>query len=87
MPSEDNKIMEFNEHQKSDEMPYIFNADVESSIKRIDECKNNPEKLSTTKIGEHTPCRYLMCTIWAFDGIENKNNIYRAEDWMKIFCE
>ena len=28
-----------------------------------------------------------MSTIWTFDSIENKNNVYRGEDCMKKFCE
>ena len=28
-----------------------------------------------------------MSTIWKFDNIENKNNVYRGEDCMKKFCE
>ena len=33
---------------KSDEMAYIIYADTESLIKKKDNCKNNPEKSSTT---------------------------------------
>ena len=41
-------------------MPYIIYADIESLIKKIDGCANNPENFSTTKIGEHIPCEYSM---------------------------
>ena len=34
MPSEKNKILEFNQHMKSDKMPYIIYADIEFLIKR-----------------------------------------------------
>ena len=44
-------------------MPYIIYADLESLIKKVERCANNPEKSSTTKIGEHIPCRYSMSTI------------------------
>ena len=57
------------------------------SLKNIDNCKNNPEKFSTTKIGKHIPCGYSMSTIRAFDHIENKHNLYCGEDCMKKFCE
>ena len=53
----------------------------------MDGCANNPEKSSTTKIGEHVPCGYSMPTIWAFDHIENKNTSYRRKDCLKKFCE
>ena len=64
MPAQDAKTLEFNECLKSDKMPYIINADLESMIKRIDECKNNLEKSSTTKIGEHIPCGYSIYTMY-----------------------
>ena len=75
MSSEKDKILEFNEYIKSDKMPYIIYADMESLIKKIDGCENNPENSSTTKIGEHIPCRYSMSTSLAFDHIENKHTL------------
>ena len=38
------RILEFNQYMKSDEMPYIIYADIESLISKIDGCANNPEK-------------------------------------------
>ena len=51
----------------SDKMSYI-----ESLIKKIDGCSNNPENSSTAKIGEHIPCGYSMSTILAFDIIQKE---------------
>ena len=31
--------------------------------------------------------RYSMSTIWAFNDIENKQDVYRGEDCIKKFCE
>ena len=76
MPSEKCEILEFNQYMRSDKMPFIFYADIESLIKKVDGCANNPENSSTTKIGEHIPCRYSMLAIWAFDHIENKYTLY-----------
>ena len=50
---------------KSDKMPYIIYANVESLIKKIDGCANNPEISSTIKIGGHIPYGYSK-SIWAF---------------------
>ena len=49
---------------KPDKMPCIIYADIESLIKKINGCANNPENFSTTKIGEHIPCGYSISTIW-----------------------
>ena len=43
MPPEDTKILEFNQHQKSDKAPFIIYADAECLIEEIDRCKNNTE--------------------------------------------
>ena len=70
---------------KSDKMPYLIYPDIESLIRKIDRCANNPENSSTTKIGQHTPYGYSMSTIWAFDHIENKHTLYRGKGCMKNF--
>ena len=57
-PSEKDNILEFNQYMKSDKMPYIIYADIESLIKKMDGYANNLEISSTIKIGEHIPCRY-----------------------------
>ena len=68
-------------------MSCVIYADIESLIKKIDGCANNPENSSTTKIAEHIPCGYSMSTIWAFDDIENKHTLYRGKDCMKKLCK
>ena len=82
MPSEKVNILEFDQYLKLDKMPYIIFADIESLIKKIDECASSPEKSSTKKTGEHIPCGYSMSTIWAFDYIENKHTLYRGKGCM-----
>ena len=49
---------------KSDKMLYIVYAGLEYLIKKIDECENNPENFSTSKIGEHIPCGDSISRIW-----------------------
>ena len=54
------KILEFNQYQKSDNVPLIIYADLECVIETIDDrCKNKSEKSFTTKlkiIFHHIPC-------------------------------
>ena len=78
MPSENTKILELNQYQKSDKATFIIYADLECLIEKIDGSKNNPENLSTTKVGEHIPSGFSMFTISSFKSIENKYNAYRA---------
>ena len=53
MPSDDTKILEFNQYQKSDKTPSVFYADFDCLIEKIDGCKNNPVNSSTTKVSKH----------------------------------
>ena len=72
MPSEKGRIVEFNKHMKSDELPYIVYDNIESLIKKTDGCANNQENSLSTKTSEHISCEYSMSAIWTFDHIENK---------------
>ena len=45
-------MLEFNQYMKSDKMLYIIYVDIESFIRKIDACGNNPGNSSATKIGE-----------------------------------
>ena len=85
--SEDTKILEFNKYQKSDKSPFTIHADLECIIEKIDGCKNNPENSSTTKVSRHILSDFSMSTISSFRSIENKHDVYRGKDCMKMFCE
>ena len=63
MPSEDTKILKFNQYKKSDKAPYIIYAGLECLIEKIDRCKNNPQNSFTTKGSEHIPSVFSMSTI------------------------
>ena len=68
-------------------MPYIIYGDPESILKRIEGCAVDREKSSTTRIREYIPCEHSVSTIWTFDGIVKKHNVYRGEGCMKKFRE
>ena len=84
---EKDNISEFNQYMSLDKMSYIIYAEMESLIKKTDECGNNPENSSATKIGGHIPCGYSMSAIWAFDNIENNHTLYRGKNCVEKFCE
>ena len=65
-PTQKNNTLKFNQYMTSDKTPCIIYADLESLIEKIDNCKNNPEKSSTTKIGKHILCAYSISTISTF---------------------
>ena len=63
MPSEDAKILKFNQYQKSDKAPFIAYADLECLIGKIDSGKNNPENSPATKVGRHIPSGFFNIII------------------------
>ena len=87
MTSEDTKILEFNQYQKSDKTPFVIYADRECLIEKIDGCKNNPENSTTIKVGEHIPSGFSVSTLSSFKSIESKHDVYRDKDCMKKFFE
>ena len=86
LSSKIDRILEFNQYMKSDKMPFIIYADIEYLIRKTDGCSSNPEKSSTTTIGQYLPCGYSISTISEFDHIENKHTLYRAKYCLKKFC-
>ena len=53
MPCEENMMLQFNRYLTSAKVPSVLYADLESLIKKVYGCENNPEKLFTTKVAEY----------------------------------
>ena len=87
MPSPNNKIIKYNQGDKSLKLPFTIFADLECLLEKIDTCYNNPEESSAAKINHHTPSGYSIFTHCSFDKSKNKLNYYRGEDCMKRFCK
>ena len=66
MPSENTKILEFNQYRKSDNISLIIYTDLDSLIKKIDGCKNNPEKAFTTNASEDIRSGFSITAISSF---------------------
>ena len=47
--------------------PYIIVPDIESLLKKMDTCNNDPSKSSTEKINEHEMCEYSLFTDCSFN--------------------
>ena len=78
MPSEDTKILEFNQSQISDEVTFTIYADLSCVIEKIEWWKSNPENLSTTKVSKHILSDFSMSTISSFRSAENKHDVLIA---------
>ena len=86
MSEEDNKILKYNQGEKSMKVPFIIYADLESLLEKMTTCHNNPEKSSTIKINKHAASGYSMFTHCSFDTTKNKLDYYRGNNCMKNFC-
>ena len=87
MPNEDNKIIKYNQEEKSIKSLFIIYAGLECLLEKMNTCYNNPEELSTTEINKHTPSGYSLFTHWSCDKAKNKLDYYREKDCMKKFCK
>ena len=76
MPNEDNKIIKYNQGEKSIKLTSIIYADLECL-----------RESSTTEINKHTPSGYSLFTHCSFDKTKNKLDYYRGKDRMKKFCK
>ena len=75
MPSEDIKILEFNQYQKSGKEPFIIYGDLECIIKMIVGCKKNSENSPTIKLSKHISSDFSMSTILLFKSLVYKHDI------------
>ena len=67
---------------------FIFDSvDIESLLKKINTCHNNPEKSSSTKRNKYTPSAYSLLTHCSFHATKNKLDYYGRKDCMKKFCK
>ena len=80
MPNEDNKIIKYNQVEKSIKAIFIIYADLECLLEKISTCYNNPEESSTTEINEHTSSGYSLFTHCSCNEERNKLSYYRGED-------
>ena len=86
-PNEDNKIIKYNQGEKSIKLPFIIYADLECLLEKTSTCYNNPKESSTTEINKHTPSGYSLFTHCSFGKTKNKLDYYRGKDCMKKFCK
>ena len=87
MPNKKNKIIKYNQGEKSIKLPFVIYADLECLLEKISACYNNPRESSTTKINKHTPSGYSLFTHCSFDKTKNKLDYFRGKDCMKKFCK
>ena len=84
-----NKIKSLKYHPGFKSMRALFAiyADLESFLKKMDTCINDPDKPSTTQLNKHGMCGYSLVTRCSFDEKNNVIDYYRGKDCLKKFCQ
>ena len=87
MPNEDNKIIKYNQGEKSIRSPFIIYADLECLLENISTCYNNLEESSTTETNRHMSSGYSLFTHYSFDKTKNKLDYYTGDNCIENFCK
>ena len=87
MPEEDNKVLKYSLGVKSMNVSFIIYFDLESLLKKMSACHNNPKKSSTININKYTASGYSLFTNCSFDITKHKIDYYRGKNCMKNFCQ
>ena len=87
MPTNDNKIIKYNQGEKSIKLPFVVYADLECLLEKMSTFQNNRNESSTTEINKHVPSGYSLFTYCSFDKTKNKLNHSGGKDCMKKFCK
>ena len=85
MPTEKDKILKYSHGEKSLRVLAAYYCDIESLIKKIDTCRNNPEQSSTTRVSKHKPCGFSIVAKSSLTNIREENTCYRSKDCMKKY--
>ena len=60
MPEEDNKVLKYNDGEKSMRAENVIYFDFKCLTEEINTCHNNPEISSATEINKHTHSGYSL---------------------------
>ena len=86
MPEKGSKII-FKNHWKSEKMPFIIYADMESILKPIEKCDSDPEKKYTQKYQKHEPVSFSYYIKCSYNDKTFEPRSYRGVHAMEKFVE
>ena len=88
---EEGTFIEFENHIRSQKMPFVIFADFESLVEPISGCRPNPEKCFTNQFQKHKPCGFCYHIKCSFDENLSRTVTYRMrneyQDISQIFVE
>ena len=84
MPRWDEKILKYNQAEKSLKVPFVIYLDLECLLLKILSCQNNPKNSYTERKAMHEPSDRAMFTECSFNKSKNKLDYYRGVNCIKI---
>ena len=87
MPNEDNKILEYNNGEKTLKAQFEIDLDIECILKKVHSCQNNFGKSYTERKAEHELSGWSMVVKCSSDATKNKYDYYRETDCIKMLCK
>ena len=75
--------LEYHPGVKSMKAPFIIVADIESLLRKMEICANDPNESSTEKKNEYEMCGYLLFTDCSFDKKNNKLDYCRGKRFFR----
>ena len=87
MQNEENKIIKYNQGEKSIKSPVIIYVDLDCLLEKISTCHNNLEESSRTEINKHIPSGYSLFTHCSFVKTKNKLHHYRGDNCIEKICK
>ena len=85
--TEGNKILKYNNGEKSLKAPFTIIADLECLLIKEQSCQNNPKKSYTERKGDHEPSGYLLSLISSFNATKHRHYFHRGKDCIESFCK
>ena len=64
MPEENNKILKYNQGEKSMKVPFIIYAYLECLLEKMNTCHNNPEIINNQNKETHTIWFFIVYTLF-----------------------
>ena len=86
MPEKGSKII-FKNHWRSEKVPFIIYADMESILKPIEKCDSDPNRKYTQKYQKHEPISFSYYIKCSFNDNTLEPRSYRGVDAMEKFVE
>ena len=77
----------FKNHWKSEKVPFIIYADMESILKPIEKCDSDPEKKYTQKYQKHEPVSFSYYIKYSYNDKTFEPRSYRGVNAMEKFVE